>query len=313
MSDTGRPRDDDFLEDDPRDDGPKEEGEPEDRFDVRDDREDRDVPDDSDDRDDRYDDEDDYDRAPRSRYGDRNRRVRYFSLDVGHVIGSTFSIWIRNLIPFFLMAVLVNIPLIVFLWLFFDTRPSEETADLVVSFAVLFQAFVLTFILTGAVTYGAVQQLRGNPAGIGQCLSVGVSRIIPVLGVSLIVGIATIAGLILLVIPGLILMCVWYVAVPATVLERKGPFGAMGRSHELTSGHKPTIFGIAFIMGILLMLMQMPFGFLEIGDELTTLLVQQVIHLFFIPLPSILQAVVYHDLRVGKEGADISDLASVFD
>jgi len=43
--------------------------------------------------------------------------------------------------------------------------------------------------------------------------------------------------------PGLIVFTMWFVATPACVVERLGPFRSMGRSRQLTKGHRWKIFG----------------------------------------------------------------------
>ena len=44
----------------------------------------------------------------------RRRRLRATSFGVGEVIGDTFSIWFRNLIPFYVLTVIVHAPLIIY-------------------------------------------------------------------------------------------------------------------------------------------------------------------------------------------------------
>ena len=69
-------------------------------------------------------------------------------------------------------------------------------------------------------TYGVFQYLRGKKAAMGNCLSVGLSRMFPVIGVAILSGLMIFGGLILLVIPGLIFMTMVYVAVPTAIVER---------------------------------------------------------------------------------------------
>jgi hypothetical protein len=62
--------------------------------------------------------------------------------------------------------------------------------------------------------------------------------------VSILFGIAVGIGFVLLVIPGLILMVIWSVVAPVTVLERPGVFAAFGRSRELVRGNGWAVFGV---------------------------------------------------------------------
>ena len=57
--------------------------------------------------------------------------------------------------------------------------------------------------------------------------------LLALLGVSILFGVGVGIGFVLLIIPGLILLVMWSVVAPVTVLERPGVFAAFGRSREL--------------------------------------------------------------------------------
>lgn len=54
-------------------------------------------------------------------------------------------------------------------------------------------------------------------------------------------------GFMLLLIPGLILMCLWSLVVPACVLERLGPLSSLSRSARLTKGYRWPVFGLILL------------------------------------------------------------------
>ena len=66
--------------------------------------------------------------------------------------------------------------------------------------------------------------------------------------VSILFGIAIAIGFVLLIIPGLILMVIWSVVAPVTVLERPGVFAAFGRSRELVRGNGWAVFGVLVLV-----------------------------------------------------------------
>jgi len=82
-----------------------------------------------------------------------------------------------------------------------------------------------------------------------------VRAVTPVIGtliaVAICVGILTVIGFALLVIPGLIALTVWAVAAPVVVLERPPGLGAMGRSRQLVAGNGWQVFGVILVLGIL--------------------------------------------------------------
>jgi lipid-A-disaccharide synthase-like uncharacterized protein len=62
----------------------------------------------------------------------------------------------------------------------------------------------------------------------------------PLVAVSILFGIGVGIGFVLLIVPGLILLVIWSVVAPVTVLERPGVFAAFGRSRELVRGNAGT-------------------------------------------------------------------------
>lgn len=68
------------------------------------------------------------------------------------------------------------------------------------------------------------------------------------MAVSVLGAIGLAIGFVLLVIPGLILMVMWAVIAPVTVLERPGVFAAFGRSRELVRGNGWPVFGVLVLV-----------------------------------------------------------------
>jgi hypothetical protein len=70
----------------------------------------------------------------------------------------------------------------------------------------------------------------------------------PLVAVSILFGLGLGIGFVLFIIPGLILMVIWSVVAPVTVLERPGVFAAFGRSRELVRGNGWSVFGVIVIV-----------------------------------------------------------------
>jgi predicted neutral ceramidase superfamily lipid hydrolase len=163
--------------------------------------------------------------------------------------------------------------------------------------------------------YGAYETMRGKDFSIAESFSVGLGRLAPVLGTAVAVGILTGLASLLLVVPGAIVYLMMYVALPVCVVERLGPFDSVRRSRLLTKGSRWKILGLLLLMCLAIMIVGAVFG--GIGAALAGLrgyaigagLVSVLIYSFF----AVLAAVVYHDLRVAKEGVDIETLTSVFE
>ena len=110
------------------------------------------------------------------------------------------------------------------------------------------------------------------------------------LGASILAGLGIAAGLLLLIVPGLILLTWWALIAPAIVLENKGIFDSFGRSRELVRGNGWSVFGILIITYLL------------------TSVISGVIRAIFTPLPNYLGAYIA-DVVGGAIVAPFSALA----
>jgi hypothetical protein len=99
----------------------------------------------------------------------------------------------------------------------------------------------------------AVDDLRGGPAGlsIGEIFRRVEPRLWTLLGAGLLVGVGVVAGLLLFIIPGLILLTYWSLVMPAAMLEHRGVLGSITRSQQLVAGNFLRVFAIVAITIIL--------------------------------------------------------------
>jgi hypothetical protein len=80
-----------------------------------------------------------------------------------------------------------------------------------------------------------------------------VSPVLPALiAVSILGALGIGIGFLLLIIPGLILLTVWSVVAPVTVIERLGVFSAFGRSRKLVRGYGWSVFGTVLVFLLVL-------------------------------------------------------------
>jgi hypothetical protein len=177
---------------------------------------------------------------------------------------------------------------------------------------------VLTYAAMGAVVYGTVAYLRGRPAGVGECLSRGFGVVLPVILVAILITLMGTIGMMLLVIPGIIVFVITAAAVPAAVVERPGVWGSIKRSAELTKGNRWRVFALLVIFYIVMMGIAWVLGLVGLpilAPDGTTFAIivlyvwSGLVTAFF----AAFGAVIYHDLRVAKEGASSEQIAAVFD
>jgi len=246
---------------------------------------------------------------------------------VGNVLATGFRIWIKNFIPFMLITALIYSPVLI--WGISGVQ-GEMTLDRIESVSkmqlgIAGLTVLLNILVSAALTYGVVMELQGQRASIGACITTGLVRFLPALGTGILSVLCIAGGAILLLIPGLIVFCMLYVATQVTVIERPGMLGALKRSRELTKGHKLEIFGLLFILGLLgfgvgkvFQAVTMPhFGdgaYLEENlRNLSTYMYMNLAQQMILgSLGAVMASVAYYFLRAEKEGTSASELAAVF-
>jgi hypothetical protein len=233
---------------------------------------------------------------------------------VGSVLGMSFRVYGRNIVPFTLIAAVVYAPLI--LWTISLTSGSfSPEAAAHYRYAGALQ-FPLNAFMTATLTYGVVKELQGQRASIGSCLATGFARMFPAIGVALLQALAILGGMMLLIIPGIIAACTLYVAMPASVIEKPGIIGALKRSAELTRGYRGAIFGMFLIMiggGIVIAMVEQSAFVHGVEGFRTFLLANCITTIILGALSSVIAAVAYFQLRADKDGTTAHDLAKVFE
>ena len=185
------------------------------------------------------------------------RNVTAFS--VGDIIKTTLAVYFNNLPAFLPLSLIVLAPSFLIVLL----PDSSSLNDLpvlpdvytdpvggpeallpyyIVSFREDLADWLCGTLLYAALAYGVIRHLRGGHAGFLESVAQVARRVVPVLGIGLIVGVATAIGFLLLIVPGVWLTVVFWVVLPAVVVERAG-LSAITRSAELTRGFRGPIFG----------------------------------------------------------------------
>jgi hypothetical protein len=240
----------------------------------------------------------------------------------------TFAVYLRNFAPFFLLSLLVFAPWAVLKW-FLELQPMRDGrfAGRGEAFEILARTWglaavqgVLGILLTGAITYGVVQQLRGSPAGLGDCVTMGMRNFGRVLGTGLLAGLRILIGYVLCTIPGIIETCRLFVAIPASVMEAKGATASIDRSMRLTDGSRWQLFGVLVVVNGVLWFVPYVVSIWATSSRGEDPLTSTWFFWLVVLLTPILQiatatagSVAYFMLRKGKENVDVKELAAVFD
>jgi hypothetical protein len=184
-------------------------------------------------------------------------------LGIGEILSTAFQLYRRHWRTLLAIAAVVVVPLTLLQYLLGDwVRTRGEvtsyqeisTATWAVGAAGLvagLAGLLMYLVLTGAITRAVAAEVAGEDPSLEQSYRFGFHRLGSVLLVSVLVGLATVAGLILFIIPGIWIGVRLAVSVEALVVEGRRGTQAMGRSWELVGGHWWHAFGALVVAGLL--------------------------------------------------------------
>ena len=253
---------------------------------------------------------------------------------VGRVFSRLFDALFANLAVFLPLAALLTIPTLL-LTLYTSTNlanmgitPAGEIAPgggmTLFRMAMLRMALyvIFGFILQAALVQGTITYLNDERPGLVQSLTSALKSVVPLVIIALLSMLGVFAGMMILVVPGIILALMWAVVVPVRVVEKTGITETFGRSRALTKGYRGKIFllllmyvVLAFAVGFatrplmgISVLMPKP-GELNIPF----IVVSWAEQVFLTALTAVGIASVYYELRLVKEGVGAQQMAAAFD
>ena len=99
----------------------------------------------------------------------------------------------------------------------------------------------------------AVQDVRDGRVdmSMGETVRAATPYLWAVIGASILAAIAITIGLALFIVPGLFLITIWAVIIPAIVIEQSGVFAAFGRSRQLVRGHGWHVFATLVLLWVI--------------------------------------------------------------
>jgi len=242
---------------------------------------------------------------------------------VGSVISRGVAVFFRNIVAFTVTSIVAFLPAVILSALLVGgaamSDPAHMSGGATVMVLIAMLAFVVCYFwVLAALTYGVIMDLRGNRPSIGAMLSGSMRALVPVILTGIVVGLLVGIGFIFLIVPGLFLLCMFWVAVPAAVVEQQGVGAALARSRELTAGKRWSVLGVVVLWSIIAMAVQaivaMAFGggmdpaAAEHGSVAGDI-VGSIISMLVGGIAASVNAVGYHDLRIAKEGGDATSMA----
>ncbi len=175
-------------------------------------------------------------------------------------------------------------------------------------------SLLINALLQGALIHGTISDLNGRRAGIGDCLNTAVRHVLPLIGIGIATTVASVLGVLLFIVPGVILALALCVSAPVRVVEGLGVFSSLGRSGDLTRNHRGAILLLFVLFGISFFIIQrLLFQLSGIATMIRWLFVAPLLQTVGALIGAAGVASIYFELRTIKEGIGIEALAAAFD
>lgn len=249
-------------------------------------------------------------------------------MTVGDVLDASFRMY-RQSFTIFLGLGAIYVPVALGTQLMTRSYTSlimePSPASVLILLALLLVSGILGAVYSAAVCAASFKAFRGEKPALRSAVALGFARCPVVVLAGLIEIIALMFGFVMCFVPGFILLTVFGLYLPAAVIERRGPFAALGRSGSLTEGSRWRTLWVLVLPGIIVSVLQ---GFVTVALVLTLgiqntigvsiaanvltnwrwclyVAVAAVAGAVFGPIGSIPQTVLFMALRDEKEGAEL--------
>jgi hypothetical protein len=194
---------------------------------------------------------------------------------------------------------------------------GDAAAQLGATIVILVIGAIATAFVSAACTRIVADAYVDHAATTGEAVRDAGRRLLPLIGVTLVVAAAQFAGFLACFVGAIVPFVFFAVAVPVLILEHTGVFRAIGRSVELTKSKFGHVLGLVLAAQLLGVVLQGGLtALLGIGlasDNATVLVILQSIAnaisaIITTPFLATATVALYFDLRVRKEGFDIQML-----
>ena len=257
-------------------------------------------------------------------------------LGIGEILDAGIKLFMRHWRPLVLSVVGLVLPVQIISALVtasvapeqFDFTTTEsgvsedEEAEFLAGQGIVVLLSIISVLLATAVCFKAVADAYlGVQPDWRRSLRFAVRRLFGLLGLALVFLVAVAAGFAALIVPGIWLAVAFSVSVPALLLERIGPFAALGRSFRLVRGRWWATFGAllvgyllvgiiaAIVQGIVMVVPSVIADGNTLVGAVSSVVGVTIGAVLTTPYSAAVVALVYFDLRVRKEGLDLQLIA----
>jgi hypothetical protein len=253
-------------------------------------------------------------------------------LALGEILDVAIKLLRRNWRTLAILVLVVSVPVAIISLLIttstttydagLDTRSADDGAAYDAGVVVNGLLQLLLYLLATVACFLAIADAYlGRQPDWRSSLRFAARRSPAVFVMSVLIFLGLFVGVFFLVIGAIFLAVRWSVAMPALLLERRGPISALGRSWSLVKGFWWKCFGTLLVTYLLVTVLSFAIGAVLGGvlavitniNSLLGLVLQEVVsvgvQMFTLPLFAAVTIVLYVDLRVRKEGFDLALMA----
>jgi len=227
------------------------------------------------------------------------------------LVDAAFQVFRRAPVQFIVTGAVVYVPWLVIQLAFNLGIQRDALPDLDILLPNLVAGLIIYVILGGAIAVIARDVYLDRTPDVAAAYRIVAARFVSLAVVSISVVIMLTIGLIFLFLPVLYPLSRFFAARQAVVLEGLGPWRALGRSSELSVGVKWHIIGTLILGGLLTIIISLGAGLAAgmIPSNVVQRIVETLIGVCVRPFFSIVETLLYYDVRIRKEAFDIEYMA----
>ena len=254
-------------------------------------------------------------------------------MEIMDILDNCFRLYRAHFFKFILIAAIPQVLVFITtgIWhyfIFLTPKPAEHVARTIAMFLptvpLLILSWFLQFIATGALAYAVSKSYLGHEIEVKASYIYVLKRIWPLIGALILTGLATGAGFLLCIIPGII-FTMWFIfTTQSVVIENCAVMESISRSRKLAIGNMGKIFIIGILFLVIAMViggvLQFPFivmGALRarpgmpqaFGIQIMQTAGQTIGNILVNPIFMISFTLIYYDIRIRKEGFDLQVMA----
>jgi hypothetical protein len=239
-------------------------------------------------------------------------------LGIRRLISESFRVLVSKFGTLFPLAFVPALVLTGVTWMFQPPIPdpgdplagAPALTDMGAFVAGIFSALA-SFFVVAFMCLAALDAVLGKRHSVAQYVTQSVRHLPPLIGLGLVLSIATGFGLILFVIPGLYVIARYLPWVQTVVFEDAG-WSGIGRAQELTEGYRWPLMGAVLAVALVVLAIAVllsPVAGLIAGAGILGVLIEAVFAALYYALMAIFTALAYLRLREIKEGTSLPQIS----